>query len=564
MMKTGIVCCRGKANDNTRIVYFIVRKQTKDMKAKVQRMICLWLERIQRAEPGQHITFVMDVSKSSLANVDLGGIKFLLTCFTTYFPDMLEKILILEMPWIMNTIWKVVKQWMTEDQRKRTIFSSFKDLNQYIDADNALTYMGGKDDWEYSFPPYPNESPPIIMKQDSSSNFESDVISMAEDNLEEEEIVVEDIEITQCSVIPTSSTESGYTSSGASASIPLVTTGQKMEILNDVDASRLNSSTPKASPVKTNNRSQPMHLPNLDKENNSIPPMASITPSINIEKTNSVNLDSTYSGAKKNKEVMKSDLSDPSKELPPSDEIINLGSLLTMSPVAEVIFKQSTKDSNTSRYRSNITLTNRCKEEGMVVAFKVKTNSPERYHVKPSTGSLSTGEELTIRIHLSPGYEDTVSRDRFLILYQKMEAGMDVAEFWKDHIDKSSRFEHRIRVRFEATSTNLRLEPPVVLKNSIETTKISKSPNKSPIADEVAGLNRELARVKSQLGRAEESVEWIRSRFVYSLLLQSFLIVLLFLVIYKLSNITYILDRTENDPNGRYSNVVNPDEHTSL
>uniref|UniRef100_H2Y0K8 Motile sperm domain-containing protein 2 n=1 Tax=Ciona intestinalis TaxID=7719 RepID=H2Y0K8_CIOIN len=445
MMKTGIVCCRGKANDNTRIVYFIVRKQTKDMKAKVQRMICLWLERIQRAEPGQHITFVMDVSKSSLANVDLGGIKFLLTCFTTYFPDMLEKILILEMPWIMNTIWKVVKQWMTEDQRKRTIFSSFKDLNQYIDADNALTYMGGKDDWEYSFPPYPNESPPIIMKQDSSSNFESDVISMAEGE-------------------------------------------------------------------------------------------------------SKVGLDSTYSGAKKNKEVMKSDLSDPSKELPPSDEIINLGSLLnytttlsytlmSISPVAEVIFKQSTKDSNTSRYRSNITLTNRCKEEGMVVAFKVKTNSPERYHVKPSTGSLSTGEELTIRIHLSPGYEDTVSRDRFLILYQKMEAGMDVAEFWKDHIDKSSRFEHRIRVRFEATSTNLRLEPPVVLKNSIETTKISKSPNKSPIADEVAGLNRELARVKSQLGRAEESVEWIRSRFVYSLLLQSFLIVLLFLVIYKLSNI---------------------------
>uniref|UniRef100_H2YJZ6 CRAL-TRIO domain-containing protein n=1 Tax=Ciona savignyi TaxID=51511 RepID=H2YJZ6_CIOSA len=155
MMQAGIICCHGKAVDDTRLVYFMVRKQTKDMKSKVQRLICLWLERIQRAEPGKHITFVLDVSKSSLANVDLGGIRFLLACFTTYFPDMLEKILILEMPWIMNTIWKVVKQWMTEEQRKRTLFCSFKDVKQYIDEENCLKYMGGKDDWEYTYPPLP-------------------------------------------------------------------------------------------------------------------------------------------------------------------------------------------------------------------------------------------------------------------------------------------------------------------------------------------------------------------------------------------------------------------------
>jgi len=70
-------------------VHFITRQQTKDMKPQVQKLLSLWLESIQRNHPGKHITFLLDVSKSSLANVDVGGIRFMLDCFTTYFPDML-------------------------------------------------------------------------------------------------------------------------------------------------------------------------------------------------------------------------------------------------------------------------------------------------------------------------------------------------------------------------------------------------------------------------------------------------------------------------------------------
>uniref|UniRef100_H2YK02 MSP domain-containing protein n=1 Tax=Ciona savignyi TaxID=51511 RepID=H2YK02_CIOSA len=234
-----------------------------------------------------------------------------------------------------------------------------------------------------------------------------------------------------------------------------------------------------------------------------------------------------------------------------------------MSPMSEVIFNNSSKDANTSRYRADLTLTNRHDVEGMAVAFKVKTNSPERYHVKPSTGSIGRGEVLIIRIHLSPGYEELVSRDRFLILYQKMQAGSDVAQFWKDHSDKSDRFEHRIRVRFNAAEK--KHESPIILTNSVEAPKVLKTPSKPTIpSEELAGLHRELGRVKGQLTRVEEQVDWIRSYFVYSLLLQSFLLILLFFVIHKLTSITYILESTESDPNGRFSEVVNSADRTSL
>lgn len=40
-------------------------------------------------------------------------------------------------------IWKVVKQWMTEEQRRRTIFCKFKELKEYISQDQLPQYMGG-------------------------------------------------------------------------------------------------------------------------------------------------------------------------------------------------------------------------------------------------------------------------------------------------------------------------------------------------------------------------------------------------------------------------------------
>ena len=72
-------------------MYFVGRHQTKDNKVEVQKILCLWLERLHNQETGQHVTFVLDVSKTSMSNVDLGGIRFLMDCFITYFPDMLGK-----------------------------------------------------------------------------------------------------------------------------------------------------------------------------------------------------------------------------------------------------------------------------------------------------------------------------------------------------------------------------------------------------------------------------------------------------------------------------------------
>ena len=51
-----------------------------------------------------------------------------------------------------------------------------------------------------------------------------------------------------------------------------------------------------------------------------------------------------------------------------------------------------------------------------ILGFKIKTTSPEKYRVRPSTGSLSPGLTATVEIHVSGGQAtSSLVRDKFLI-----------------------------------------------------------------------------------------------------------------------------------------------------
>ena len=53
-----------------------------------------------------------------------------------------------------------------------------------------------------------------------------------------------------------------------------------------------------------------------------------------------------------------------------------------------------------------------------IVGYKIKTTSPEKYRVRPSTGSLTPGLTATVEIHVSGGQATiptSLARDKFLI-----------------------------------------------------------------------------------------------------------------------------------------------------
>ena len=85
--------------------------------------------------------------------------------------------------------------------------------------------------------------------------------------------------------------------------------------------------------------------------------------------------------------------------------------VLRVSPEQEIIFSPSSGGDLSAR----VQLTN---ISDKTAAYKMKTTSPEKFRVRPSTGSLGQGQTTTIEIHLSRSQVPnaaSLARDKFLI-----------------------------------------------------------------------------------------------------------------------------------------------------
>merc|ERR1711971_1109515 len=78
--------------------------------------------------------------------------------------------------------------------------------------------------------------------------------------------------------------------------------------------------------------------------------------------------------------------------------------LLHLSPAQEVIFSTSPLGDLTGK----VSLTN---TSGKPLGYKIKTTSPEKYRVRPSTGSISPGQTVTVEIHVSGQKEVAIRRE---------------------------------------------------------------------------------------------------------------------------------------------------------
>ena len=84
------------------------------------------------------------------------------------------------------------------------------------------------------------------------------------------------------------------------------------------------------------------------------------------------------------------------------------------------------------------------------VGYKIKTTSPEKYRVRPSTGSLASNSSASIEIHLSAGQglpsPSSLVRDKFLITAIFLEEA-DIKQQQLSEALKSSKPDGQYRLR---------------------------------------------------------------------------------------------------------------------
>ncbi|XP_078324261.1 motile sperm domain-containing protein 2-like isoform X2 [Crassostrea virginica] len=117
-----------------------------------------------------------------------------------------------------------------------------------------------------------------------------------------------------------------------------------------------------------------------------------------------------------------------------------MGRLLTISPAEELKFvtDEDGKDAHDVIYLKN-TLP-------YPIAYKVKTTSPEKYKVRPSSGIVKPGSTEKVYVYLHQEHHQGVDKDKFLIMAVELNGDPpdNMSEYWKT-VPRENIMEHRLR-----------------------------------------------------------------------------------------------------------------------
>lgn len=157
LFKQGYFFVLGRAIDGSRVLHFRTGSLEKKDRERNMKLAAFWFERVQRAEPGEKITIVMDTSGSRMMSADSGFSTFIIECCASYFPGMMKKIIIYNLPSLLNAFWKLISKMLTAEQREATALCGKSDIVKFIDKDNLTEEMGGNIKFKYTFPPFPDD-----------------------------------------------------------------------------------------------------------------------------------------------------------------------------------------------------------------------------------------------------------------------------------------------------------------------------------------------------------------------------------------------------------------------
>ncbi|KAL3880965.1 hypothetical protein ACJMK2_033166 [Sinanodonta woodiana] len=151
----GAVFFHNHDKDGHKILFLKVKEHRKDPQTQpiIKRFFAFHLETFYRHNPEEQLVIFFDMTDTGLANLDMELIKFVITSFKIYYPVILDKMLIYEMPWVFNAAWTIIKTWLSAEAVKRIKFVKKADIQEYINKDQLMEHMGGTDKFQYKYDP---------------------------------------------------------------------------------------------------------------------------------------------------------------------------------------------------------------------------------------------------------------------------------------------------------------------------------------------------------------------------------------------------------------------------
>uniref|UniRef100_A0A2P2I585 Motile sperm domain-containing protein 2-like n=1 Tax=Hirondellea gigas TaxID=1518452 RepID=A0A2P2I585_9CRUS len=142
-------------SDGCRMLIFIVSKHVKGVTNMddLKEFLIFWMERLEREEYGKFITVFFDMTKTGMKNMDMEFIQYLINLFKSYYPWILNNIIVYDMPWILNAMWKIISTWLPPKSLAKIKFLKPATLTTHVTLDQSLVSWGGTDDYTFVFEP---------------------------------------------------------------------------------------------------------------------------------------------------------------------------------------------------------------------------------------------------------------------------------------------------------------------------------------------------------------------------------------------------------------------------
>uniref|UniRef100_A0A8C8CQ34 MSP domain-containing protein n=1 Tax=Oncorhynchus tshawytscha TaxID=74940 RepID=A0A8C8CQ34_ONCTS len=151
LFESGMHYFHGYDKEGNKLFWFRVKLHMKDVKMLTEKKmyVAFWLESYARREPGIPLTVIFDMFEAGLSCVDMDLIKYIINCFQVYYPRLFCTVYIAAL--------KIVKNMLSQDAIDKLKFVSKSDIQNYVDGEHLLSYMGGTYPIKFSYPPLPDD-----------------------------------------------------------------------------------------------------------------------------------------------------------------------------------------------------------------------------------------------------------------------------------------------------------------------------------------------------------------------------------------------------------------------
>lgn len=133
-----------KVGNNTFFMRVARHKKMKHLDRLQKQFIMYHLGQLEkRFTVDTQVAIVFDCSGIGMSNVDMDVLWFLLESMVTYCPWPIAYILVYDLPWMLQYIGTMVRNWLPAEFKDKLKFGGKQELFEYLDESKTPVYLGG-------------------------------------------------------------------------------------------------------------------------------------------------------------------------------------------------------------------------------------------------------------------------------------------------------------------------------------------------------------------------------------------------------------------------------------